>query len=99
MRTILELLRIIAIFGCLGGLGWVVVGSIYTSNHITDAYSWLGALAILILFFILYRNKFQFFGWYQGKNMKKLPKNVSVTLIFISITLFILPFILSPLFH
>lgn len=97
MRIALELLRIIVIFGLLGALGGVVLGNIYTINETTKSYSWLGVLAILILLFVLYRNKLQFSGWYKGKGRKKLPKKVSVTLISLSLILVITPFILSSL--
>lgn len=97
MRTTLELLRIVVIIGLLGGLGWVVIENIYTINEITQNYSWLGALAILILLFVLYRNKLQFSGWYKGKDRKKLSKKISVTLISLSVVLIITPFILSLL--
>ena len=97
MRTMLELLRIVVIIGLLGGLGWVVIENIYSINEITQNYSWLGALAILILLFVLYRNKLQFSGWYKGKGRKKLSKKISVTLISLSVVLIITPFILSLL--
>ncbi|HLR59807.1 MAG TPA: hypothetical protein VK094_04990 [Pseudogracilibacillus sp.] len=98
MRVTLELLRIIVILGLLGALGWVVIENIYTINETTKNYSWLGALAILILLFVLYRNKLQFSGWYKGKGRKKLSKKVSVMLISLSIILVIMPVILSSLF-
>jgi len=97
MRTTLELLRIVVIIGLLGTLGWIVIENIYKINKITQNYSWLGALAILILLFVLYRNKLQFSGWYKGKGRKKLSKKVSVTLISLSVVLIITPFILSSL--
>lgn len=99
MRTILELLRIIAIFGLLGSLGWVIVGNIYTVNEAIESYSWLGAVAILVLFFVLYRNKLQFSGWYKGKGRKKLPEKVSITLISISVLLIISPFVIGFIFN
>ncbi|MCP3028703.1 hypothetical protein [Halobacillus sp. A5] len=99
MRTLLELLRIIFIFVLLGGLGWAIIGNIYTINEPTETYSWLGALAILVLYFVLYRNKLQFSGWYKGKGRKKLPKTVSITLIFTSIILIIAPFIMGSLLN
>ncbi|ASK64180.1 hypothetical protein CFK37_19515 [Virgibacillus phasianinus] len=99
MGTLLELLRIIVIFGLLGALCWVVIGNIYTINETTETYSWLGALAILVLLFVLYRNKFQFSGWYKGEGRKKLPKKVSVILISISVILIISPFVLSSLLN
>ncbi|WP_047984364.1 hypothetical protein [Ornithinibacillus californiensis] len=99
MRTLLELLRIIIIFALLGGLAWAIIGNLYTSNGVTEPYSWLGALAILVLLFVLYRNKLQFSGWYKGKGRKKLPKSISISLISISIILIIGPFILESLMH
>ncbi|MFD1361569.1 hypothetical protein [Lentibacillus salinarum] len=95
MRTLLELLRIIIIFALLGGLGWMLIENIYTVNEATEAYSWLGAIAILLLLFVLYRNKLQFSGWYKGKGKVKLPKSVSYTLISSSILLIISPFVLG----
>ncbi|WP_068674133.1 hypothetical protein [Oceanobacillus sp. Castelsardo] len=97
MRTVLELLRIIIIFVLLGGLAWAIIGNIYTINGVTETYSWLSALSILVLLFVLYRNKLQFSGWYKGKGRKKLPKNVSILFISISIILIIAPFILGSL--
>lgn len=97
MRTIIELLRIVIIFVLLGGLGWAIINNMYTINEATENYSWLGAIAILMQLFVLYRNKLQFSGWYHGKGRKKLPKTVSLTLITISILLLILPFILGSL--
>lgn len=97
MRTLLELLRILFILGILFALGWVIIGNIYTINEVTESYSWLGAIAILLLIFVLYRNKFQFLGWYKGKGMVKLPKSVTVTLILSSVLLIVLPFVLGYL--
>lgn len=99
MRTALELLRIIIIFILLGALGWIIIDNIYTINETTASYSWLGALALFVLVFVLYRNKLQFSGWYKGKGRKKLPKKVSITLISISVILILLPFVLSALFN
>lgn len=95
MRTLLELLRIIIIFVLLGGLGGAILRKIYTINEVTGNYSWLGSLAIFVILFVLYRNKLQFSGWYEGKGRKKLPEKVTITLIFTSIILIIAPFILD----
>ena len=94
---LLELLRIIIIFMILGGLGWAIIGNIYTINEATESYSWLGAIATLLLLFVLYRNKLQFSGWYKGDGRVKLPKFVSLTLILSSILLILLPFVLGAL--
>ncbi|WP_373894078.1 hypothetical protein ACUL41_01830 [Virgibacillus natechei] len=97
MGMVVELLRIMIIFVLFGALGWAVIENIYPDNGVVENYSWIGALAILILLFVLYRNKWQFTGWYKGKGKKKLSKQVSITLISISIILIILPIILSLL--
>lgn len=97
MRTLLELLRIIFLFLILGGLGWSIIGNIYKVNETTERYSWLGAVAILLLLFVFYRNKFQFSGWYKGEGTVKLPKSITYTLIFSSILLMIIPFILGSI--
>ncbi len=95
MRVLLELLRIIFIFILLGGLGWEIIGNIYTINEVTERYSWFGGVAILLILFVLYRNKLQFSGWYKGKCREKLPKTVSLMLIWVSILLIISPIILG----
>jgi len=97
MRTFIELLRIIFILGILGALGWGIIGNIYTINEATESYSWLGAIAILLLIFVLYRNKLQFSGWYKGKGKVKLPKYLTVILILSSILLIVFPFVLGSL--
>lgn len=99
MRTVLELLRIILLLGLLGALGWFIVEKIYRINEATEPYSWLGAIAILILIFTFYRNKLQFSGWYKGEGRVKLPKPVTVTLITSSILLITLPFVLGSLLN
>lgn len=95
MRPILELLRIIITFFLLGGLGSVIILNIYKVNPTATNYWWFGVLAILLLYFVLYRNKLQFSGWYKGKGKKELPKPVSLTLILLSTLLLITPFIIS----
>lgn len=91
MRTILELFRILIIFVFLLGLGWMVMENVYPEQR----YAWLSVIGIFILLFVLYRNKWQFTGWYKGENRKKLPKCVTVTLISISALFVLFPFILS----
>ncbi|MCP3028911.1 hypothetical protein [Halobacillus sp. A5] len=64
MRIVLELLRIILVFGLLGGFLWVLVKDMYTWNIVTIQYQWLAGIGIYIILFILYRNVWQFRGWY-----------------------------------
>lgn len=97
MKIVLELLRIIIIFVFFGALGWAIIGNTYIRFEVTETYSWLGAIGIFLILFLLYRNKWQFSGWYKGKGREKLPKTVSLTLILVSIVLIISPFILYSL--
>lgn len=98
MTAILELVRIILILGILGALGWALIGNLYTTSEAVASFSWLAAIGILILLFVLYRNRLQFSGWYKGKRRQKLPKAATVSLIISAILLFILPFVLGSLF-
>ena len=95
MKTLLELLRIIIILIFYGALGWVIIVNTYVQLKVNATYSWLGAIAILLLLFVLYRNKWQFSGWNKGNDRDKLPKTVSLTLILVSIVLIILPLVLD----
>ena len=95
MKMLLELLRIIISFAFLGGLCWIILENIYTSFEVIQTYSWLGAIAILLLLFVLYRNKLQFTGWYKGTGREKLSNNATRTFIFSSIILVISPVLLS----
>ena len=96
MKVILELIRIVFIFVFFGGILSFFINYVYSNlGTNTDTYGWMGGMGILILFFVLYRNKFQFSGWYTGKGREKLPKKVSKLLISSSIFLLILPPILS----
>src|SRR5690625_4003121 len=95
MRVLLELFRIILLFIVIGGLTWFVVENVYIFNKTTQTYRWLDDIAILTLFFVLYRHKMQFSGWYKGKDKQKLAKKISSSLIFISIILFVTPFLIS----
>lgn len=52
---------------------------------------WSPGIAIYIILFVLYRNKLQFAGFYEGPNQKKLPNKVTLTLITCSIFLLVIP--------
>ena len=96
MRVLLELIRLTVIFvffyGMLGSLLYYLYLKIGVN---TDKYLWMGYIAILLVFFLLYRNKLQFSGWYTGKGREKLPKWASKSLVSISILLLLLPPLLS----
>lgn len=96
-KVLLELIRIPAIFLLLGAMSGFFLESIYTLIGTDSKYFWLGYIAILIIIFVLYRNKLQFSGWYKGKGVKRLPKVISNTLIISAGILLLLPPILSYL--
>ncbi|NHM30724.1 hypothetical protein [Neobacillus terrae] len=90
MRVILELIRIILIFGFFEGLFYTVLNNMYKSFGVTQ-YEWFGYLGTLLLLFIIYRNKWQFTGYYNGKGRVKLPPKVTNFLASFSVLLLILP--------
>lgn len=54
----------------------------------------LSFLGILAIIFVLYRNKWQFHGFYNGKKKERLPQKLSALLIVLGIIFLILaPFI------
>ncbi len=99
MRVLLELFRILFIFALAGFFFGAILSALYSKMGIEqEKYGWLGSIAILLLLFVLYRNKLQFNGWYKGSERVKLPKVVSQILIFSSIGLLLLPPVLHYFF-
>ncbi|TDK54066.1 hypothetical protein E2K98_29795 [Bacillus salipaludis] len=99
MKVLLELIRIVFLFVFFGGIIGAFINFVYSKFGTNiDTYGWMGLMAILILFFVLYRNKYQFSGWYTGKGRVKLSAKVSKVLISISIILMLLPPILNFFF-
>lgn len=96
-RILLEFIRVIIIMLILGGIMGAIIKTIYKGLGITvDGTNggWLVGLSILILLFVLYRNKFQFSGFYKGNEKVKLSKKATTILILCSILmLFIAPII------
>lgn len=97
-RVFLELIRIIAIFLLLGSLMGGLIKLVYASLGInvdnTNGAGIVG-LSILILIFVLYRNRLQFSGFYKGEQRLKIQKTFSVFLISCSV----LMLIFAPLLH
>lgn len=96
MRILLELVRIIAIFIVFGVVSSYLLNKIYSSLSLS--LSNIGnvcvSVSLLLLLFVLYRNKWQFSGFYHGAQRKELPKLVSTSLICsIIVLLIIAPFI------
>ncbi|WOV85768.1 hypothetical protein PGH26_07495 [Sporosarcina jeotgali] len=95
MGALFELLRvcIILVFG--GGIGWMIARNLYIMNNADADTMWMGAIAVFLSLFVLYRNKLQFSGWYKGNSKEKLPKAVSFVLILLSFILLITPLLIS----
>ena len=94
-ESLLEIIRIITIFIVLGYFSGILLEAIYLSLGTEYQYLLYGYMAIPILFFVIYRNKWQFIGWYKGEEQRKLPKIVSILLLTIASILLVLPPILS----
>ena len=100
MKVVLELLRIIFIFLVLMGILGAVFENIYRGiGNGAENYRWISWIAIFIVIFVLYRNKYQFSGWYKGEGQEKLSKKVSLALMTISVILLVLPPIISFLLN
>lgn len=96
MRTLLELIRIIFLFFIVVGIITFVKNLIYLKIGITaEKYTGFGFIAAFLLLFVIYRNKWQFSGWYQGKGKQKLPKKLSKYLVLSAIFLLLLPPVLN----
>ncbi|RKP57986.1 hypothetical protein D7Z26_00265 [Cohnella endophytica] len=54
-------------------------------------YLWSMTLGNMILFLVVYRNYFQFKGWYKSENNKKLKKSSTISLITFSMVLLLIP--------
>jgi hypothetical protein len=94
LRVLLELIRIILIIAFLGTFFGYLFKTVYTEFGIyNEQYEWPLIVGIYILIFVLFRNKFQFSGWYNGKGSEKLPKRAT-RIFFIIFALLIL----SPAF-
>jgi len=96
---ILEVIRIILIFGLLGALLSTVVTEIYNEFGVNLTHTgWWSYFGILVLIFVIYRNRIQFSGWYNGKGREKLTKKITNLLISCSIIMILTPGIIE-LFH
>lgn len=99
MRTVLELLRILVLLVIFGAVASLLTERIYKVNEAVAAYAWISGLALLVLFFVVYRNALQFTGWYKGEQRNKLPKKVTAILVSISLILLFVPFVLGTVLH
>lgn len=97
MRIILEFIRVLLILFLSWAIIWAIVSGVYKviGFDLDNMYgAWIASLSVLMLIFVLYRNKLQFSGFYKGKEVVKLSRNMTVSLISLSVLmLFIAPFI------
>jgi len=88
---ILELLRLCILLVLtlliLGGLERII----YKMMFGEPIYHWSMTLGNMIIFLVLYRNYFQFKGWYISEHNKKLNKISTRSLTAISLALLIIP--------
>lgn len=100
-KIFLELIRIIILFSIIGCVMWGGARLMYISFDINvdGSYAgWLGGIAIYSLLFVLYRNKLQFSGFYNGPYRQKLSPTTTTIFITISVFLLILPLFWRPHF-
>jgi hypothetical protein len=96
IRGSLELFRAIVLVLLVGVIVSSLVTLVYHLIHLTIG--GLGFFAVfiasMIILFILYRNKFQFHGFYRGKSLVKLSEKTTRVLIIIAAALLIIaPFL------
>jgi len=100
-RLLLEFIRmffLLIIFYLISGN---IVVYIYKKLGVefSITYGIMMVISLLIIFTILYRNKWQFSGWYKGDIKDKLSKTLTKWLISIALLLLLLPPLLSFVFH
>jgi len=88
----LEIIRVFAILFIVGNIMGGVARFIYLSLGVdldnSDA-AWLIYVSIIIISFVWYRNKLQFSGFIKETEHKKLSKNVSISLLSISVLMLV----------
>ncbi|SFF96607.1 hypothetical protein [Sporolactobacillus nakayamae] len=97
IRGPLELFRVVLIVVFLGVL--IASGMTFIYHLIHMSVGGLGFLfifiATLLFIFVLYRNKFQFHGFFRGKQLQKLSVKLTLTLLVIAVLLIIIAPIVS----
>lgn len=100
MKMLLELFRIILIIVFVGGMIGTGLNYFYQALGINmDHFEWVSFVAVLLLLFVVYRNKWQFTGWYNGQGNKRLPPKITIALLICSILLLVVFPIVRYLFN
>jgi hypothetical protein len=84
---LLEILRIVVLMMLMGAALSALLRQIYTYLGFDAVNGWLLGVAIYVVLFVMYRNKWQFAGWYKGKGRERLPRRFAIGLILCSIIL------------
>ncbi|MBU5268232.1 hypothetical protein [Virgibacillus proomii] len=86
LRALLIFMLLYLLFGAVSNYLLEMVTN-RTISQLTEEHSYmmnflvLQAIGVAIIIFILYRNKFQFSGWYKGKQVKRLSKTTTRILV------------------
>lgn len=84
---ILEILRIVVLMMLISAALSALLRQICVYLGFDVVNGWLLGVAIYLVLFVMYRNKWQFAGWYKGKGREKLPSRLAIGLILCSIIL------------
>ncbi|WNC13406.1 hypothetical protein [Brevibacillus brevis] len=80
MGFALELLRVVLLMLLAGGLLGELLKYVYAyfgADLAGSEYGWLIGVVIYVWIFVLYRNLWQFSGWYKGNGRRKLSRRVT----------------------
>ncbi|WP_025689660.1 hypothetical protein [Paenibacillus zanthoxyli] len=78
---LLELLRICLLFILGTAIAYGLEQLVFTTFLNLEIDGWYTTLGNFILFFVLYRNYFQFRGWYKSALNRKLKRNTTIFLL------------------
>lgn len=91
---LLEMLRVVLLMMIMGAAMSALFKQVYLFLGFSGVNGYLIGIAIFLWLFVMYRNKWQFAGWYKGKKREKLPRRISFALLVCSALLIILaPFL------
>ncbi|WBX81495.1 hypothetical protein PD280_07290 [Virgibacillus salarius] len=97
LSAILEIVRVLVVIVFFFVLIGIVVNGVFENTTNLDVqeliedngylffFRLLQGVGVLGVIYILYRNKYQFSGWYRGKQMQRLSKRTTRMLLCISL--------------
>lgn len=92
---VLELCRIIVLFALTLYVLDLVERNLLKIITGRTEYYWSMTVGNLFIFFVIYRNYFQFNGWYKSEQNLKLSKTATRLFILISLGLIIVPILIN----